>query len=161
MQLHTFVRARSTVLGALLLASGLLLGGCGGGDSSGFAASYDAVTEDYRAALEQAQAAGRAGDGTADPTEVYEQLRTATRTAADRYRELQAPEDAAPAFEELADGLDEQVEALGRVLAAAHNDDTTAVRAGLSDYAAAIGAWQSARTRVDAALERGPARAGP
>jgi hypothetical protein len=165
MQLQSLVRAcraRSTrLLAGLLVAAGLALTGCAGEDTSGFAASYDAVTVDYRAALEQAQAAGRAADAAADPVAVYEQLRSATREAVERYRSLDAPDAAAPAFDELTDGLDAQVEALDRVLSAAQNDDTPAVRAGLSDYAAAIGAWQSARTRVDAALDKGPARAGP
>lgn len=164
MQVERLVRARirrSTRLLAGVLLVGLVLTACGSDDTSDFAASYDAVTADYRQALEQAQAAGRAADTGTDPTTVYAQLRDATRTAASRYRELDAPDAADEEFAALTRELDEQVEALDRVLQAAQNDDTTAVRAGLSDYATAIGAWQQARNRVDAVLERSSARAGP
>lgn len=163
MQVGRHVRAhvaRSTaLLAAVLLVGGLALTACGDEGTADFAASYEAVTADYREALEQAQAAGRSAG--ADPTAVYAQLRDATRTAAGRYRDLDAPDAADDEFAALTRELDQQVEALDRVLQAAQHDDTTAVRAGLSDYATAIGAWQQARHRVDAVLERASARAGP
>lgn len=161
-------RARSSITSCGVLAGGLLLAvlslsGCSGsGASTGeFSAAYESVTADYRGAMEQAQATGRATGAGQSPVQVYQQLRSATRAALDGYDELDAPDDTAEQLDALTDVLRTQVEALDRVLQAAENDDATAARAALADYATALGAWQTARLRVEAALPSGPARAGP
>lgn len=165
--MRRFCRARSTTTPRGVLAGGLVLAvlglvGCAGGASTAaFTSSYERVTADYRSAMQQAQAAARAAEPGQSPVLVYEQLRGATSAALEDYAELAAPEDTAEEFAELTRGLQSQVEALDRVLQAAENDDAGAARAALADYATALGAWQSASLRVEAALSIGPARAGP
>jgi hypothetical protein len=159
--------ARSSITPRRVLARGLLLvvlsvAGCGGGTSSSeFSAAYDRVTADHRSALEQAQAAARAAGPGQSPVAVYEQLRDATRTALDGYAELDAPDDAAAEFTALTRDLRTQVEALDRVLQATEKQDAGSARTALAEYAAALGAWQTTRVRLEAAIESGPARAGP
>lgn len=151
----------------MLVALGLLVASCGGGQPQHaasqpeFAGQYSALNADYRVQLQGLQDRGRAALATGGDAVVatYEALLTATEDIARRHHALTPPPGLSDDFGEVVAAIDAQVDALRDVLDAARGNDRTRLGTALGRYASALSNWTQARQRLETAL--GSPRAGP
>lgn len=159
---------RRILLSAVLLAA--LATACGGG-SSGKALSHDQFSTQYgdasdsfktrmAAVQSDAQAAVQAQASDAE-ARVFTSMQKITDDTLSRIKGLRPPRGNAADFADVVRALTAQRDALRDVLSSAHGTDASAVTNALQSYAAALTTWQQSADRLDTALGRSPARAGP
>lgn len=119
---------------------------------AGFRSAYANAIVDFRAGTETLRARGEAalGGGTAKVIPVYQQLRTVTADAAERFGAIEAPEKLRKDYALFTALLADQVNALDEVIALASKGDTPALAQQLQKYAALVSTWLTIRQKIDA-----------
>lgn len=116
-----------------------------------FASAYTQATTDFEAQVDAVKDRGRAALEAGDDEEVvavYRDLLEATRTAHDRYGDLEPPAGLDLPLDRLRDQLDAQVEVLTSILEAAEAGDEPAVISGLQELATLMVDWSNTHRAV-------------
>lgn len=156
-------------MAAALLAA-LVVGGCGGSSgvpamsSDDFSTQYGAASDTFKSRMAAVQTDAQAAVQAQAPDaeqRVFTSMQKITEDTLTRVSGLRPPAKYAGDFHAVVTALTAQRDALRRVLVSAKGSDAQAVNTALQSYATALTTWQESAVRLDSALGRGPARAGP
>ena len=161
-------RARRTCAAAM--AAVALLAGCGSSDGGSamsaddFTASYGTASDSFKTRMAAVQSDAKTAVQAQAPdaqARVFTEMQKITEDTLVRMEALRPPPDYADELDDVLQALTAQRDALRRVLVTAKGSDAGAVSTALQSYATALTTWQASAVRLDTALGRDPARAGP